>query len=264
MYGKRLFSLLLGGLLSAVVILACSSNDLKKNLSMRERMEYAMKKFDEGDYMDAKTHFRILTLSHSGGSEADKAQFYLGECHYEMNEYILAASEYKRLISVFPNSEYVDDAKFKLGMSYFELSPKYSLDQEYTHQAIRQFQEFLEEYTSSDLIPQVENRLEKARLKLAHKVYSSAVQYRKMGEYRAAIIYFNRVLEQYYDTQYAPQAQYWIGECYRKQKKYEEAKAELERFLDKYPKHELQNDAQEKLADVIEELNERREEESDS
>ena len=135
----------------ALLTFSCSRSKIKPNATLEERMEEGMRLFEKGNYYDAKTQFRIVTLSHSGSLIADKAQFHYAECHFNMKEYILSGSEYERLIKVYPNSEYVDDAKYKLGLSYFKLSPKYALDQEYTLLGIVHFQEFLEDYQYSPI-----------------------------------------------------------------------------------------------------------------
>ena len=184
-------------LLPAILWLsACSSKKLKANLPLTERMQLADQYFAKKRYLDARDQYRIITLSYSGSRLADKAQFFLAECHFYTKEYILAASEYERLMKMYPNSEYVDDAKYKLGYSYFKLSPKYSLDQEYTQKAIREFQEFLEEYRTSPLTPTVEKQLAECRNKLAHKVFSAADMYFKLRYWEAPTIYFNLVLDQ--------------------------------------------------------------------
>jgi len=238
------FILLLTGTL---IFSSCSRQRIRSDISVEERMKIALKMFEKRDYLDAKTQFRIITLSYSGNALADKAQYYLAECHFFIKEYILSASEYERLLKVYPNSEYVDDAKYKLGLSYYELSPKPALDQEYTLKAIKEFQEFLEDYYTSPLIETVEKKLLEAQSKLADKVYTAADQYRKMQYYNAAIIYFTKVLENYYDTGYAPLAQYWLGECYRKQGNYNEAGDAFNTFIKKYPQHELITKVRKKL-----------------
>jgi len=240
--------------LFALILIACSSNKLNANMPAEERMKVAIKMFEKKHYLDAKTQFRIITLSHSGSTIADKAQFYLAECHFYLKEYILAASEYQRLIKTFPNSEYVDDAKYKLGLSYYKLSPKYSLDQEYTLKAIQEFQEFLEDYHNSPLAPEVQEKLVEARTKLAHKVYSAAEQYRKMGICKSAIIYYDLVLERYYDSKYAPKALYWSGECYRKLNEYKQALDIFQEFVTKYPKNELAQKANQRIKELKEKV----------
>jgi outer membrane protein assembly factor BamD len=242
------------GCLFLICVSACMKKSMKADLTPDERMASAMKLFEKRDYLDAKTQFRIITLSHGGSSVADKSQYYLGECHFFLKEYILAASEYERLMKVFPNSEFMDDAKYKLGLCYYKLSPKYSLDQEYTTKAIKEFQEFLEDYDSSDLLPEVEKKLEEARDKLAQKVYASADQYRKMAYYDAAIVYFNLVLERHYTSKFAPPAQFWLGECYFKDKKFTESKEAFEVYLARYPRHEYISRAKSRLASIPNEL----------
>ncbi|MBN1466764.1 outer membrane protein assembly factor BamD [candidate division KSB1 bacterium] len=234
---KRKYIAALMGIL-ALFLFSCTKSHMKPNATLEERMEEGMRLFEKGNYFDAKTQFRIVTLSHSGSLIADKAQFYTAECHFNMKEYILSASEYERLIKVYPNSEYVDDAKYKLGLSYYKLSPKYSLDQEYTLSSIVHFQEFLEDYHTSDLVPEVEKYLLEARNKLAQKVYASADIYRKMTYYGAANIYYSKVLEEYYDTEFAPKALFWLGECNRRQEKYQESLDAFAEFMQKYPEHE--------------------------
>jgi outer membrane protein assembly factor BamD len=241
---KRNFLLLS---LIAILFLSCAQQKIKSNATLEERMEFGTKLFEKGKYFDAKTQFRIITLSHSGNLIAAEAQYYLGECHFHMKEYIIAASEYERLNKVYPGSEWVDDAKYKLGLSYYKLSPKYALDQEYTLKAIMEFQEFLEDYPSSTLTDEVEKDLKIARDKLAEKIYESAEIYRKMAYYSAANIYYAKVLDEYYDTTFAPQALYWIGECNRKLHKYSIAIETFDEFAKKYPKHEWQSRVKNKV-----------------
>ncbi len=241
-------------LLSILFLTACGSKKLKPNLPIEERMKLAIEMFEKEDYYDAKTQFRIVTLSYSGHAMADKAQFYLAECHFYEKEYILSASEYERLIKVFPNSEYVDDAKYKLGKSYSMLAPNPALDQEYTEKAIKEYQEFLEDYYFSPLVETVEKELATAKNKMAKKLYDAATQYRKMSQSQAAIIYYNKVLEGYYESDYAPLSQYWIGECHKRLKEYTNARDAYNSFIEKYPKHDLISKARERLEDIQDEI----------
>lgn len=235
-------------LLIVVVFAAtCNKEKNKADLNLQERMELGLKQFEKKKYLDAKNQFRIITLSYSGRAEAAKAQFYLAECHFKMKEYILAASEYERLLKIYPYSEWVDDAKYKLGLSYYKLSPSYGLDQEYTYKAIRQFQEFLEEFRTSPLVPMVEAALAECRDKLARKLFSAAEQYFKMGLYESARIYYELVLDNHYDSRYAPRAYYKIAECYLKMKKLDEAREAFQKMVEKFPTHELAKKAHEQM-----------------
>jgi tol-pal system protein YbgF len=67
-------------------------------------------------------------------------------------------------------------------------------------------------------------------------VYQKAYGTFKKGEYRNALKEFEAFLSQYPQSEYADNAQYWIGECYYQQGDYEKAIVEYEKVITKYPK----------------------------
>ncbi|MDZ7268306.1 MAG: outer membrane protein assembly factor BamD [candidate division KSB1 bacterium] len=225
---------LLAGLLMLTGLLACGGNKLRANLSNEERLAHALELFRKKNYFDARTHFRIVVLNAPGSSFVDVAQYYLAECHYGMEEFITAAAEYEKLLRLYPQSEYLDDAQYKLGMCYFQLSPKADLDQKYTWQAIEQFQRFLDDYPDSELRQEVVHKLNLTREKLAQKEYRTADLYRRTGSHESALIYYDSVLNHYYDTRYYEPALYHKAETLAKLQRYSEARESLQTLIDKY------------------------------
>lgn len=55
---------------------------------------------------------------------------------------MLAAYEFEEFNKNYSLSEFYPQARFYLAMSYYNLSPKYQLDQTYTRYAIIEFQNF--------------------------------------------------------------------------------------------------------------------------
>ena len=219
--------------------LACSSSKIKPNMTPEERLEVAKKMLEKGDYLRAKTQFTILVLNYPGTPIADDAQYYLAEAHFGLKEYILAAAEYEKLVRNYPQSPFVDDAEYKMGLCYYELSPHYGLDQKYTVQAIQYFQRFLEDFPNSEYRKDAEKKLMELRTKLAKKEFKNAELYRKLGYYESAVIYYDGVLNNYYDTPYAEKALYRKGECLFKMKKYQEADQVFSVFEERYPQSSL-------------------------
>jgi outer membrane protein assembly factor BamD len=205
-------------------------------MTPEERLKVAKKLLEKGDYYDAKTQFTILALNYPGTPIADEAQYYLAESHFGLKEYILAAAEYEKLVRNYPQSEFVDDAEYKVALCYYKLSPHYALDQKYTRMAIEKFQQFLEDFPNSPLKSEAEKRLRELRNKLAKKEFKNAELYRKLQFYQSAIIYYDEVLNNYYDSPYAEEALFRKGESLLKLKKFSEAEKVFEIFLQKYPK----------------------------
>ena len=218
----------------ALLLTACGGGKLRANLTTEERLTEAMKLFEKHDYFEARTQFRIITLNAPGSAIVDKAQFYLAECHFHMDEFIIAGEEYKKLIRLYPKSEYLDDAQFKIGLAYYKLSPKSDLDQKYTWQAIEEFQRFMEDYPQSDLKGEAQNYLMQVRNKLAKKDFDTADLYRKLAYYESALVYFEEVLARFYDTKYAEPSLFYKAEIQFKLEKYVEARDTLYLLMDKY------------------------------
>jgi outer membrane protein assembly factor BamD len=213
----------------------CNSYNVRSDITAEERWSLAKSMFENKDYLQARTQLKILTLNSPGLPFIDEAQFLLAESHFNLKEYILAADEYQRLVRFYPRSQWVDDAQFKVALSSYELSPRPTLDAKYTIQATQQLQRFIEDYPSSDLIPEAERLLQHCRAKLAEKEFKSAVLYRKMRAYASALVYFDSVLENYYDTEYVMPALYWKAVCLSKLKRPQEAFNVFEQYVNRYP-----------------------------
>jgi tol-pal system protein YbgF len=65
--------------------------------------------------------------------------------------------------------------------------------------------------------------------------YAAAYEEFKAGKYDKARADFHYFLKQYPDTEYSDNAQFWIGECYFFEKKYEKAILEYDKVAKNYP-----------------------------
>ena len=220
-----------------------------------EYFEYAKKEFDDGKYLKSITDFTIIVLKFSGDPVVDDAQYYLAESHFKQEEYLIAASEYQKLINDYPESDYVPLAQFKKGMAYYKLSSRAELDQEYTAKAIKEFQSFLEEYPNHELEKNAESYIKQLRIKLSRKKLIAATTYRKMGIHDSAIIYYDIILEDYYDTPQAVEALFWKAECLYRLKKYSESRVSFSAFIEKYPKNGHIQKAKQRVEEITEILN---------
>lgn len=229
---------------------ACSSEELIEQLSPQARFDLAMKYFQEGDYVEAEKEFRVVVLQFQGTALADDAQFYLGECQYMREQFILAAYEYEVLLRTMPTSEYVPRARFRRAMCYYNQSRESYRDQTETKKAIDEFQAFLEYHPTDTLAHEAAAKIQELNTKLAKKEFDNGVLYMKMESYRAAIIYFDLVLERFHDTPYAEEAQLKKAEAFLLRKRPSEALAEIDRYLQRYPNGNHRGEAQ-KLRETI-------------
>lgn len=218
-----------------LTLLSCSSSDLTQNLSAEERFAVGKTKFDNGDYLEAISEFEIVKLQFPGSAVADDAQFYLAECRFKREEYLLGAEEFHSLKRNMPTSPLVPTAQFNIAMCYYNLAPKSSLDQKYTYRAIDEFQTFIEYYPTDQSTPEADAKIRELNARLAKKDFDTAELYMKMEVFKAATAYYTSVVEKFHDTQYAEPALLGKVKSLVARKKYEEAKQDADKFIEKYP-----------------------------
>lgn len=217
------------------LFISCSSSKVEKSLTAEEHYDLGMKEFNNENYLEAINEFTVITLQFPGSAISDDAQFYLGECRFMREEYLLASYEYEVLKKNMPASPLVPQAQFKIALCYYQLSPKYSLDQSYAIKAIDEFQAFIEYFPSDSLVANAESKIFELRDRLAEKEYQTAILYMKMEYFKAATIYFDNVLENYHDSQYAEKSYVGKIESLLKRKKRDEATIEAQKFFSRYP-----------------------------
>lgn len=235
---------------SKVLFLSCGTTKIKPIPDAETQFEIAKGEFKKKHFTEAVTEFRKLIFNYPGFAKIDSAQYLLASSYYKNDEYAFAIGEFKKLISSFPSSSLADDASFMIGKANFELSPKSSLDQTYTHYAIEAFESFLEEYPQSDLAPVAKKLLWDAKNKLAEKAYKNGKLYVKLKDYKAAMIYLDEVLKEYQESLWTSWALYQKGEVKRFQGKNGEAKEFYQKVIENYPKSKPAKKAKQRLDEV--------------
>jgi len=222
----------------ALLIFACSSTEDTTDMTPEERLAYSIRLYENEDYEEAAKEFDAIILQYPGSSIIDDAQYYIGLTRYKREEYIIAAYQFSKLIKSMPSSEFLADAQYMLADSYYELSPDFTLDQQYTKKAIEEFQVFVDFFPLNEKVVEAEKKIIELNDKLAKKEYVAANIYYKMEYYIAALKYLDSVMEVYHDTQYAPLALYDKINILVERKRNDEALAEAQKFIEKYPDHE--------------------------
>jgi tol-pal system protein YbgF len=67
-------------------------------------------RFAQGDFSGALASFRKV-LTYAGTEKADDAQLKVAYCHLRLNDRKKAEEEFRKLVSLYPSSEYVDRAQ---------------------------------------------------------------------------------------------------------------------------------------------------------
>lgn len=217
------------------MIPGCGSSDITTSIPVEERFRHAKALFDDEDYLPAINEFTVITLQHQGSAYSDSAQFFLAECRFRRGEYLVAATEFGYLRRSYTASPLAAEAQYKLALSYYQLSPKSVLDQQYTKKAIDEFQSFREYYPTNEHAEDADAKIMELNTRLARKAYDTAQLYETMEYYKASLFYYDDIIEKYHDTQYAPLAYLGKVGVLITRKKFEDAQTTLQKFYDRFP-----------------------------
>lgn len=255
MKNYRIFLIVLTVLLTASA-LSCGPNFSKlRDMPPEEQFRYGKELFEKEDYESAQIVFDRVARLNIISDFADSVQFLLAETYFETEQFILAQSEYERLTKNMPGSDLVKPSLYKIGLCYYRLSPSAPLDQDYTEKAIQYFTSFLAEYPlDADYTESVNGKLVEMQNKIAEKQFLNGDLYRKMGDYDAAIMYFDMLLREHYRSPSAPKTLISKADTYFRMKKFTESQETYQIFIENFPDHELSAKAREKMAEVRKEL----------
>ncbi len=92
-----------------------------KSASGEELYQSSRKKFDSGDYEGARNGFEKLIATYPKSSQADNAQFWIGETYYREKWYEKAILEYQKVIENYPSGNKIPAALLKQGLSFIQI-----------------------------------------------------------------------------------------------------------------------------------------------
>lgn len=189
-----------------VGLAGCSGSQEITTSGPEDAYKKGIAEYEDENYDRAIRYFRA-TLNYGQGNEwAPEAQFQLAMAQRKKNKYLVAANEFKRFKQLYRNHPEVPRAEYEQARAYYSRSPRHNLDQTDTRKAIELFQLFTERYPDHELIPDVKEKIDELRAKLAHKQYDAAEMYERRNMWRAATESYRSVFDTYPETPWADDA----------------------------------------------------------
>jgi outer membrane protein assembly factor BamD len=190
-------------LLLTLLVISCSRYEklLKSsdyNLKYRKAFEY----YNKEEYVKASTLFDQISAVFRGSNKADSVYFYQAMSYFHQNDFILAGHYFDSFVKTFGNSDFAEDASFYKAFCYYKTSPRPSLDQENTIQAIQSFQLFVIRYPNSPRVEECKGLIIELREKLVEKSFISAKLYFDLEDYKASIVALNTSLAEFPDSKF--------------------------------------------------------------
>ncbi|WP_072878400.1 outer membrane protein assembly factor BamD [Salegentibacter echinorum] len=198
-------------LIVGVLLLTVSCGEYQKLLKSDEtgkKYTAAEQLYDEGKAEDSNKKFRKalrlfeqIVPKYRGKPQGEKLSFLFADTYFELGDYYNASYQFERFSQSYPKSQKLEEAAYKKAKSFYELSPRYDIDQTDTRKAITELQSYLNAFPQGDHVEQANEMATELRVKLEKKEFEIAKQYHLTGEarsgnYRAAITSFNNFLSE--------------------------------------------------------------------
>lgn len=135
-----------------------------------------------------------------------EAQFRIGLTYEKEDDYLAAVHAYEKVLERYPKSPLAEAAQFQIGYAYKKESQRSEYDQNAANQAIAAFDDFLLRYPSSEKVPLAQQYQMALKEEQAKGLFNIGKFYENSKEYKAALIYYNDVIEKNPKSDWAAQA----------------------------------------------------------
>ena len=127
---------------------------------------------------------------------APLAQFNVGQALEKQQKYPEAIAAYQQVFARYPNDAIADDALYQVGYVQLREFREGSYDRASAVKARQAFDEFISRFPESEKVPQARENLKTLETGQTKNVMGIAKFYDKSKQYKAAVIYYNDVIQQ--------------------------------------------------------------------
>ena len=199
-------------LITSISTVSCKS-EFQKTLKSNDynlKYETAIRYFNKKDYLRSQQLFESILPVYKGTDKDETINYYIAQCNFKNQDYSMASYYLKSFVNNFPNSDKVEECRYLTGFCFYKSSPKYSLDQENTKNAISEFKIYLKKYPQGvnvELSKQYTTELEK---KLQKKAFLNSRIYYDMDQYKAATVAFKNYLNDFPESDYKEETMFLL------------------------------------------------------
>ncbi len=230
-------------------------NKVLKSKDYEYKLKMADKYFEEKKYRNAQQLYEELYPVFKGTDKFEELYYKDAYCFYYLKNYRDAENFFKGFLEVFPNSSKAEEVDFMHALCFYKQSAKLELDQSNTAKSIGVMQTFINTHPGSPRIQEATEIIDKCRSKLEEKELRGAELYYKIGQYRAAAISYNDLLNSYPESVKSDVYKLQSIKAYYKfaklsilekqQERFEKVVTEFQDFKDRFPESKLLKEAEE-------------------
>ena len=239
----------------SLLLVSCQGiNKVLKSKDAHYKLRVAEQYYAKGKYNYAQQLYEDIMPFFKSGTEFEDIYYKYAYTAYHQRDYLNAENLFKTYLEIFPNSSRAEEVEYMRAYTFYKQSPKAALDQTATIKAIGMIQTFVNTHPGSARNEEAQKIIDDLRTKLETKDRNAAQLYYDMGQFRAAAVAFNTLLNNYPDTQDADLYKMMAIRAYfrfaelsveeKRAERFEKVIDEVHEFLDRYPQSSLAKEAE--------------------
>lgn len=238
-----------------MIFSSCSEYQrLLKSDDYELKYKRAIEYYEEENYGRAITLISDVIPFYRGTAKAEDVNYYFAMAHYKMGDYTLASHYFKSFANAFPRSPHAEEFAFLSAYCLYLDSPRYSLDQTNTLQAIRELQRFINRYPNSERVEDSNQLIDELRYKLERKRFKTGKLFMDISDYMASATTFETFNKDFPDSKYREEATFLIIKAHfefasnsipqRQEERFENVLEAYNAFARRYPESEYMREAE--------------------
>jgi outer membrane protein assembly factor BamD len=194
-------------------------------------------RFNKRDYSEALKKFEELKSNFPDSPPYTIwAELKVGDCHFFKKEYVEAIAAYEEFKKIHPAHEEMPYIQYQIGMSYYNQMHTIDRDQTSTNKALSSFEYLIATYPPGLFTEKAKEKVGVCKKQLADHEFYIGNFYYKQGRFQAAASRFEGLLEKFPKHLEEDKTLYFLGKSYLELDQWFKAEIAFMKIVTDYPK----------------------------
>ena len=222
-------------------------------LSKEQVWERGEEYFKREKWQKARGYYTHLYETNPNEALGRRALLRIADTYYQQGDpvnLVEAQYKYRDFINRYPTSEQADYATLQIAMCSYKQMEKPDRDQQKTREALEKFDDMLRGFPNSNLKAEAEARRQEVLDRLARHEHIIARFYMRRSSWNAASQRLNFLIDEYPNFPGRDAVFFDLGESLAHLGRHGEAKLYFERVITEFPQSEYAESAKRKIGDL--------------
>lgn len=222
-------------------------------ISSDENLYNQGEKYIKKDPERARLYFRQVIDSFPKSFYAQRAKLAIADSYFQMGDegsMILAASEYREFITLFPFSPSAPYAQYQIAMTFYKKILRPGRDPTKTRQALEEFKRVVNNYPTSEEANSAREKIIDCEERLAEHNLNIGKYYYKTNALVSAVKRLREIMTQFPNFSKMDRVYFYLGDSYFKGKNYQQSIPYFTKLISDFPQSKFVKKAQKKLEEI--------------